>query len=143
MAHVMVGRCISKTKFHELLGSWTLDFNCGGYYDGALSARTRRGITSLCRSTVLIIKGVRESTPSVGKSRARNPTRNPTQKPTSNRPEPGLIKVKIKKKKPTLNSQLPTTPTTQHPKGIAAHITPHSVFHRRNMLFVIFINYKL
>ena len=38
MAHVMVGRCISKTKFHELLGSWTLDFNCGGYYDGALSA---------------------------------------------------------------------------------------------------------
>jgi len=59
MAHVMVGRCISKTKFHELLGSWTLDFNCGGYYDGALSARTRRGITSLCRSTVLIIKGVR------------------------------------------------------------------------------------
>ena len=36
--------------------------------------------------TVLIIKGVRESTLSVGKSRARNPTQNPTQKPTPNRP---------------------------------------------------------
>ena len=39
--------------------------------------------------TVLIIKGVRESTLSVGKSRARNPTQNPTQNPTPNRPEPG------------------------------------------------------
>ena len=39
--------------------------------------------------TVLIIKGVRERTLSVGKSRARNPTQNPTQKPTPNRPEPG------------------------------------------------------
>ena len=27
----------------------------------------------------------------------------------------------------TLNSQLSTTPTTQHPKGIAARITPHSI----------------
>ena len=33
-----------------------------------------------------MIKGVRESTLSVGKSRARNPTQNPTQKPTPNRP---------------------------------------------------------
>ena len=38
---------------------------------------------------VYFIKGVRESTLSVGKSRARNPTQNPTQKPTPNRPEPG------------------------------------------------------
>ncbi len=35
------------------------------------------------RVAVLIIKGVRESTLSVGKSRARNPTQNPTQNPTS------------------------------------------------------------
>jgi hypothetical protein len=27
----------------------------------------------------------------------------------------------------TLNSQLSTTPTTQHPKGIAARITPHFI----------------
>ena len=96
MAHVMVGRCISKTKFHELLGSWTLDFNCGGYYDGALSARTRRGITSLCRSTVLIIKGVRagralfrwENPARTIPPRIPNPTQNPTpSKPTRTRPD--------------------------------------------------------
>ena len=38
---------------------------------------------------VLIIKGVRESTLSVGKSHARDPTQNSTQNPTPNRPEPG------------------------------------------------------
>ena len=112
--------------------------------------------------TVLIIKGVRESTLSVGKSRARNPTQNPTQKPTPNRPEPGRTMQRLRtapcpqalrsardawrahgpsseetadgsnksenqKEKNQLNSQLSTTLTTQHPKGIAARITPHSI----------------
>jgi len=47
-------------------------------------------------STVLIIKGVRESTLSVGKSRARDPTQNPTQNPTPNRPEPGRTAQRLR-----------------------------------------------
>jgi hypothetical protein len=56
--------------------------------------------------TVLIIKGVRESTLSVGKSVLIKVV---------------LIKVKIKKKKPT---QLSNTPTIA---VVAVQITPHSI----------------
>ena len=39
----------------------------------------------------------------------------------------GPNKSENQKEKNQLNSQLSTTPTTQHPKGIAARITPHSI----------------
>ena len=122
--------------------------------------RLRREVRESNISTVLIIKGVRESTLSVGKSRARNPTQNPTQKPTPNRPEPGrtiqrlrtapcpqalrsardawrmartvLIKVKIKKKKPTQLSTLNHSHAVAAPqRDSSTHHTPlhHSKVH--------------
>ena len=54
--------------------------------------------------TLLVIKGVRESTLSVGKSRARNPTQNKSE----NQKE---------KTNSTLNSQPSTTPTAQTQNG--------------------------
>ena len=99
---------------------------------------------------LIIIKGVRESTLSVGKSRARNPTQNPTQQPPPNRPEPRrtlqrlrtapcpqstrrpyaarvtvLIKVKIKKKKPTQLSTTLTVAVVAPQRGSSTHHTPH------------------
>jgi hypothetical protein len=58
----------------------------------------------------------------VGKSRARNPTQNPTQKPRT-----VLIKVKIKKKKPTQLSTLNHSHAVVAPQRESS--THHTLLH--------------
>ena len=82
---------------------WRKSANDGSKTSCALPHRSRgqvsvgfHGIKSKSWWSSKMIKGVRESTLSVGKSRARNPTQNPTQKPTPNRPEPGRTMQRLR-----------------------------------------------